>query len=525
MATIQSFTKERLLELEGATIVSGEVQADDHLVFTKYDGTTIDMGIVRGGASSIEQTVKNNTGATLTKGTVVYISGSTGDNVLVAKAQANTEATSSKTVGFVSADILNGDTGNVITEGHLSNINTSSASAGDAIWLSPTVPGGVVYGLSNKPVAPNHMVYLGVVVRSQINNGQIYVKIQNGYELNELHNVSLDADASIANNEVLAWDSATSLWKNKTKAEAAIASTTHAATHGSGGTDAITIAPAQVTGTAVITTDSRLSDSRTPTAHKTTHQLGGSDALALDKTQVTGTAVTLADSGTVTNTMLSGSIANNKLANSTITINGNAISLGGSVSTGTEGGLIDGYYALKSGNYYRSNPLADLGGEVVGTANRGYMVPLIVKATSTFDRVAVVVSTAASGSTARIALYGSDTNGEPSTLIGDYGTVSSAIVGVKEITFGSVLTLTPGLYWIAVSCSTVTGLVVVGINSRSRALQDNVGLTAAQLPTSTAFGTDYIWYTTLSSGVFVNPAAPTLLAYSNDVPTAWIRKA
>lgn len=36
------------------------------------------------------------------------------------------------------------------------------------------------------------------------------------------------------------------------------------------------------------------------------------------------------DTGTVTNTMLAGSIANNKLANSTITINGTAISLGGS---------------------------------------------------------------------------------------------------------------------------------------------------------------------------------------------------
>ena len=47
---------------------------------------------------------------------------------------------------------------------------------------------------------------------------------------------------------------------------------------------------------------------------------------------VSGTVVTTGDTGSVTNTMLAGSIANEKLTNSSITINGNAISLGGSVS-------------------------------------------------------------------------------------------------------------------------------------------------------------------------------------------------
>ena len=54
----------------------------------------------------------------------------------------------------------------------------------------------------------------------------------------------------------------------------------HASTHLSGGTDALSgISPSQVTGTAVVTADSRLSDSRTPTSHKTSHATGGSDAL------------------------------------------------------------------------------------------------------------------------------------------------------------------------------------------------------------------------------------------------------
>ena len=47
---------------------------------------------------------------------------------------------------------------------------------------------------------------------------------------------------------------------------------------------------------------------------------------------VTGTAVTTGDTGSVTNTMLAGSIANTKLTNSSITVNGSSISLGGSAT-------------------------------------------------------------------------------------------------------------------------------------------------------------------------------------------------
>jgi hypothetical protein len=53
---------------------------------------------------------------------------------------------------------------------------------------------------------------------------------------------------------------------------------------------------------------------------------------AIDKTKISGTAITASDTGTVTNTMLAGSIANDKLSNSSITINGSTVSLGGSTT-------------------------------------------------------------------------------------------------------------------------------------------------------------------------------------------------
>jgi hypothetical protein len=78
------------------------------------------------------------------------------------------------------------------------------------VWLGST-PGQLLYGFNNKPSAPNHLVYLGVVTRSNTNNGVIDVHISNGWELEELHNVSIN-EATLNNNDVLRYNSATSLW-------------------------------------------------------------------------------------------------------------------------------------------------------------------------------------------------------------------------------------------------------------------------------------------------------------------------
>ena len=61
-----------------------------------------------------------------------------------------------------------------------------------------------------------------------------------------------------------------------------------------GAAPATGISPTAVTGTAVITTDSRLSNSRTPTAHASTHASAGSDALTLAQSQVTSLTSDLA---------------------------------------------------------------------------------------------------------------------------------------------------------------------------------------------------------------------------------------
>lgn len=168
-------------------------------------------GAGTGAASLLQQEVKNDQGASVTKGQAVYGSGANGTNFLVKLAQANAESTSSKTIGLLAQDLAVNGIGQVITEGILTGIDTSAGTAGDPVWLSPSTPGGRVYGVANKPVAPNHMVFLGFVIRSSSTNGEIQVKIQNGFELDELHDVKI---TSKANRDLIAYDSTNSVWAN-----------------------------------------------------------------------------------------------------------------------------------------------------------------------------------------------------------------------------------------------------------------------------------------------------------------------
>ena len=160
-------------------------------------------------AETLQATVRNNTGSTLAPFTVVYINGALGNKATVAKSQANAESTSAGTYAITEASIANNADGNVIVAGVLSGIDTSAFADGDKLYLSPTVAGGVT---TTKPSAPSHLVYIGVITRSHPTLGTVSVRIQNGYELGEIHDVALSSEA---NNDLLVYETSTTLWKNK----------------------------------------------------------------------------------------------------------------------------------------------------------------------------------------------------------------------------------------------------------------------------------------------------------------------
>lgn len=165
--------------------------------------------------------VKNTTGTTLNKGQPVYISGSDGNNANISLASATNDATSSKTLGLLAQTLATGDHGYVIENGLLTGIDTSTATAGQAVWLSTTA-GQVVYG--TPPAEPAHGVYLGVVTRVHSVNGAIAVKVQNGYEIDELHDVSA---GSPSDGDIIQYKTSSALWTKQSLTQAGIASSTH----------------------------------------------------------------------------------------------------------------------------------------------------------------------------------------------------------------------------------------------------------------------------------------------------------
>jgi hypothetical protein len=155
----------------------------------------------------------NGTGSTITKGSVVYISGAQGQRPSLALSDADTEETSSKTFGVVAENISDGLEGFVCTFGVVTGINTSSFTAGQALWLSSTAG-----QLTNvKPTQPAHAVFIGYCLSVNSSSGRIFVNPQNGYELNELHNVLING---IADNHIISYDNSTSLWKNQALVDA-----------------------------------------------------------------------------------------------------------------------------------------------------------------------------------------------------------------------------------------------------------------------------------------------------------------
>ena len=148
----------------------------------------------------------------LTKGTVVYIGGATGNRPYVLKADADSEATSSKTFGILAEDIAANGDGLCAIEGVLTGLDLRTSNGwadGDSLWLSSTA------GTFQKtvPAEPAHSVFIGTITRAHPDLGTIVIQIQNGYELNELHGVSIGATP--ADGDVLTYENSSGLWKNK----------------------------------------------------------------------------------------------------------------------------------------------------------------------------------------------------------------------------------------------------------------------------------------------------------------------
>lgn len=189
------------------------------------DGT-VDLGL-KGGNVTLQlgqefvARVVNKTGADLLESQykVVRIriaseGGAQGQRLAVVLAQGDSDPDSTTTLGVVTEDINVNQEGFITIMGQVRGINTTGSLQGetwvdgDVLYLSPTVAGGLT---KVKPQAPQHTVVVAYVEYAHQNNGKLFVKVDNGYELDELHNVRI---TDVQNADVLTYDSSLSVWKN-----------------------------------------------------------------------------------------------------------------------------------------------------------------------------------------------------------------------------------------------------------------------------------------------------------------------
>lgn len=197
-------------------LIGGDIWAESQMLCV-YDSSLPGFKCIGTSTNSLFAYVTNAEATTITKGMAVYAAGGTGDRMTVKKALATGDSTSALTVGMVFADIAAGQKGIILIQGELVGLNLFPTSGGgenwvdgDPVYLSATTAGAVT---RVKQYAPNHLVYLGICVKASNGTaGRMYVRIQNGYELDELHNVQAQTPA---NKDTLWYDNSVSpkQWK------------------------------------------------------------------------------------------------------------------------------------------------------------------------------------------------------------------------------------------------------------------------------------------------------------------------
>jgi len=304
------------------------------------DDGTLDLGLKGGNVTlqlgqELVQPVKHATNGGLDNGKVVYIVGSSGDNKTVLYARANDEATSANTLGLMTETVTGGNKGFCTTFGLVRNINTSNLTEGGAVWLSKDTAGAMT---AVRPEAPNNGVFIGFCVRKHASTGVIFVNVQNGYELEELHNVYAP---SPTNGQVLTYVSANSRWEAATVADqsatnelqtlsvatntATLSNSGGSVTIAGGGINTVATAGSTITVTGTEVDGSTTNELQTLSVASNTATLsnsGGSVTIAGGGINTVGTA---GSTITVTGTEVDGSISNELQTIDTFSLSGQTL--------------------------------------------------------------------------------------------------------------------------------------------------------------------------------------------------------
>jgi hypothetical protein len=169
---ISGVIAENFTPVTAPTYLEGKVFYDTDAKTLAYYNDNSQMTVNIGQENIVR--VRNQTGATIPDGTVVYINGATGNTPTIAKAIATSFATAD-IIGVTTTSIANNGFGYATINGLVNGLDTSAFNEGDAVFLSATTAGAYT---ATEPTRPNYSIQVGVVLRANPSNGTLLVSVQ-----------------------------------------------------------------------------------------------------------------------------------------------------------------------------------------------------------------------------------------------------------------------------------------------------------------------------------------------------------
>jgi hypothetical protein len=189
-------------------------------ILTKVDGTDYNTQWSDNYAEKTYYLVRNNTGSTIPKGTLVSATGAEPSGRIDVAPHETTGLQDSelRVMGVTTASISSGVNGEVMSFGTLTGLDTrgSTASAlavgdetwaeGDVLYAHPTVAGKLT------KVRPKHDLAVAFITVRHASTGQIAVRIVPGnFHLEWMHDVDIDTPEE---GDVLRYNDSTGVWEN-----------------------------------------------------------------------------------------------------------------------------------------------------------------------------------------------------------------------------------------------------------------------------------------------------------------------
>ena len=154
-----------------------------------------------------------NTGASaISKGMAVMANGVVGASgkITFERAVADGSVNQMYMIGIAAQDIAVGEFGYIQEFGLISNLDTAAWNEGDVLYFDDATPGDLTI---TEPTAPSLKIPCAIVLRDNANTGQIFVRMHNGYRLQDIHDVYAP---SPADGDVLVWEAVNGRWEPST---------------------------------------------------------------------------------------------------------------------------------------------------------------------------------------------------------------------------------------------------------------------------------------------------------------------